>query len=123
MVREDFLQQDAYHEIDTFCPLQKQYHMLKILMEFYSQASDSIEAGMSVGDVINLPVVEDISRMKYKSNDDFDKHYEQLSSSIKKCFKENQKKNIKTENNEEITDNKKVETIEIQSDETEESEK
>ncbi|MFH1404440.1 MAG: V-type ATP synthase subunit A [Candidatus Altiarchaeota archaeon] len=86
MIREDFLQQDAYHEVDTFCPLKKQYAMLKTLMEFYHAASDAVDEGMLVEDIISMPVVEEISRMKYVNIDEFDGVAESILSKIKSSF-------------------------------------
>ena len=45
MIREDFLQQSAYHEIDSFCPLDKQYWMLKVILTFYDRMSEAMGKG------------------------------------------------------------------------------
>jgi len=64
MVREDFLQQSAYHEIDRFCPLPKTYWMLRTIMEFHRHTTAAIARGAPLERIIALPVVADIARMK-----------------------------------------------------------
>jgi V/A-type H+-transporting ATPase subunit A len=100
MIREDFLQQDAYHDVDTYCPLKKQYGMLKVLMEFYHHASDAVEAGMSVEDIVRLPVVEDIARMKYLKPEEFDKNVESVFSKVADSFSEREVEKKKKEREE-----------------------
>ncbi len=63
-VREDFLQQNAFHEVDTFCSLEKQYHLLKIIMEFYLQGIDALEEGAELEAILRLPIREKIARAK-----------------------------------------------------------
>ncbi|MGB9177509.1 MAG: V-type ATP synthase subunit A [Methanoregula sp.] len=64
MIREDFLQQSAYHEIDSFCPLDKQYWMLKVILTFYDRISDAMNKGIALNKILKLPVKADIGRMK-----------------------------------------------------------
>jgi len=64
-LREDFLQQLATHEIDTFCSLDKQYLMLKMIMETHKKASRLVESGVKVTQISALPLTEAIGRMKY----------------------------------------------------------
>jgi len=64
LLREDFLQQSAYHEIDRFCPLPKAYWMLRAIMAFHHHTKVALEAGVSLERITALPVVADIARMK-----------------------------------------------------------
>ena len=64
MLREDFLQQSAYHQVDRFCPLDKAYWMLKTILAFHRQTEAAIEAGVELKRITDLPVVADIARMK-----------------------------------------------------------
>jgi V/A-type H+-transporting ATPase subunit A len=64
MVREDFLQQSAYHEIDSFCPLEKQYWMLKVILSFYDRASEAMSRGVALNKILKLPLKAEIGRMK-----------------------------------------------------------
>ena len=64
MLREDFLQQSAYHEIDRFCPLPKAYGMLLAIMAFHRRTAAAVEAGIALERIAALPVVAEIARMK-----------------------------------------------------------
>ncbi|MDO8873032.1 MAG: V-type ATP synthase subunit A [Methanoregula sp.] len=64
MIREDFLQQSAYHEIDSFCPLEKQYCMLKVILNFYNRTSEAMNRGVALNKILKLPLKQEIGRMK-----------------------------------------------------------
>ena len=64
MIREDFLQQSAFHESDSFCPLEKQYWMLKIILAFHDAMADALGKGIPLKQILSLPVKTEISRMK-----------------------------------------------------------
>nr|A9AAQ4.1 RecName: Full=V-type ATP synthase alpha chain; AltName: Full=V-ATPase subunit A [Methanococcus maripaludis C6] len=71
MLREDFLQQDAYHEVDSYCSPIKQYHMLKIIMTFYKKGLDAVAKGADPAGISAVTVKGDIARMKYLVEDEF----------------------------------------------------
>lgn len=64
MLREDFLQQSAYGDLDRYCSIHKAYWMLKTIIEFYHHTQAALEANISLERVTALPVVSDIARMK-----------------------------------------------------------
>jgi len=64
MIREDFLQQSAYHEIDSFCPLDKQYWMLKVILNFYERTGEAMNKGIALNKILKLPIKAEIGRMK-----------------------------------------------------------
>jgi V/A-type H+-transporting ATPase subunit A len=64
MLREDFLQQSAYHEIDRYCPVEKTYWMLAIIMDFYHYIQSAIELGVPLQRALELPEVQEIARLK-----------------------------------------------------------
>jgi V/A-type H+-transporting ATPase subunit A len=64
-IREDYLHQNAFHEVDTHTALVKQYEMLKTILYFHKQALTAIEAGAETADIFKLTVREDIARAKY----------------------------------------------------------
>ena len=64
MIREDFLQQSAYHEVDTYCMPTKAGLMLKTIMKFYDLAQEMLDAGSGIESVRSSPMVYRISRMK-----------------------------------------------------------
>ena len=72
-IREDFLHQNAFHEVDTFTPLDKQYEMIRIILHFHQAGLDAIENGVDTADIFKLSVREDIARSKYIENENVDK--------------------------------------------------
>ena len=63
-IREDFLHQNAYHEVDTHTSMAKQYEMLKTILHFHKRALTAIEAGVETVDIFRLAVREKIARAK-----------------------------------------------------------
>ncbi|MBL7215417.1 MAG: V-type ATP synthase subunit A [Phycisphaerae bacterium] len=68
-IREDFLHQNAFHEVDTFTPLDKQYEMIKLILHFHQAGLDAIENGVDTKNIFALSVREDIARSKYIENE------------------------------------------------------
>jgi V/A-type H+-transporting ATPase subunit A len=64
MIREDFLQQSAYSDTDSFCPIEKQYLMLKVIMSYYEQVIIAMNRGVSLRQIQGLPLRVTIGRMK-----------------------------------------------------------
>ncbi len=64
MIREDFLQQSAYSDTDSFCPLEKQYWMLKAILAFHHMSADAMGRGVSLRQILQLPLKAKIGRMK-----------------------------------------------------------
>jgi len=64
MIREDFLQQSAFDEIDSYCPLEKQYWMLKAILTFNDATIEALSKGVALQQMLDLPVKTDIARMK-----------------------------------------------------------
>jgi len=69
MIKEDYLMQHAYHPIDTYCPLNKSYQMLKTIIYFYEKISAAIEKGVPLQKILGLPIREEIARMKIQPYD------------------------------------------------------
>jgi len=70
MLREDFLQQFAFDEVDAYCPPMKAYWMLKAIMAFYDAAVASLNRGASLHQILDLPVKDDIAMMKTTPHDE-----------------------------------------------------
>jgi V/A-type H+-transporting ATPase subunit A len=68
-IREDFLHQNALHEVDTYTSLYKQYLMLKNIMNFHNTALKLIEEGYPLEDILRMPEREKIARMKFIPED------------------------------------------------------
>ncbi len=64
MLREDFLQQSAYSDTDSFCPMEKQYFMLKTILTYYASVSEALDRGISLKQIQGLPLKASIGRMK-----------------------------------------------------------
>ena len=72
-IREDFLQQNAFHDVDTFCPLEKQFKMLDTILYFYDRGQEALVKGAYFSEIEDLEVKENIARMKYLPNDELEK--------------------------------------------------
>ena len=64
-IREDYLHQNAFHEVDTYTSLEKQHKMLKLLFDYHRLGADALSRGASFNELISLPVKEKIGRSKY----------------------------------------------------------
>lgn len=82
MIREDFLQQSAFDEVDSYCSPSKQYGMLKAIMEMGRLQNEALERGASMDQLSSLPVREKISRMKEVKEDETKKFFEGLMKEI-----------------------------------------
>ena len=72
-IREDYLQQNAFHENDTYTSLNKQYKMLNLILSFKHEAEKALEAGVYLDKVLKLPVRDRIARSKYISEEEISK--------------------------------------------------
>ena len=77
-IREDFLHQNAFHEIDTYTTLNKQYHMMQLVMAFYDKSAAALDKGAQLNALINMPIRERIGRFKYVKEDEIDKAYNDI---------------------------------------------
>jgi V/A-type H+-transporting ATPase subunit A len=68
-IREDYLQQNAFHEVDTYSSLEKQHKILSLVIKFGEEAARALEAGVYLKELINLPIRDKIARAKYISED------------------------------------------------------
>lgn len=82
MLREDFLQQNAFHDVDTYCPLEKQYGMLKAIMAFYEASQEALSSGKTIAEIMSSDVIDDIAKMKYMDEKTFKS---ELKNMNKKC--------------------------------------
>ncbi|SFC78459.1 V-type ATP synthase subunit A [Clostridium uliginosum] len=73
-IREDYLQQNGFHEIDTYTSLKKQYKMLKLIIEYKREAQKALEAGVYLSEILALEDLKDrIARSKYIHEDELEK--------------------------------------------------
>ncbi|MBO5164703.1 MAG: V-type ATP synthase subunit A [Ruminococcus sp.] len=81
-IREDFLHQLAFHEVDTYTSLKKQLYMMKLILNFHDEAEAAIAKGADVEQVAELPVREKIGRFKYIAEENTDAEFSRLSVEI-----------------------------------------
>lgn len=90
-LREDFLHQNSFDEVDTYTSLNKQKFMLTLIMKFFDLASDAVSKGAKISDLIKMEVMEGIGRLKYVKELDVEQAYiklcEKLEAEVKSCIK------------------------------------
>ncbi len=77
-IREDYLHQNAFHEVDTYTPLKKQYFMMKLILNYYDVCRDALTKGAEIEALAAMPVREDIGRFKYTENDSMNTRFEDI---------------------------------------------
>ena len=70
MIREFFLQQNAFHDVDTFSDLDLQYHMARAILSFQEEAKKAIAGGAQLEDVVNVPARTDLMRGRFEKGYD-----------------------------------------------------
>ena len=68
-IREDFLHQNSFHDVDTYTPLEKQFLMMKLVLSFYDASLEALNKGVPVDDLVKMAVRERIGRFKYVTAD------------------------------------------------------
>ncbi|MCI7085426.1 V-type ATP synthase subunit A [bacterium] len=83
-IREDFLHQNAFHETDTYTPLEKQYLMMLLVLSFFDEGMSALDKGANIDDIISMPVREKIGRFKYVENDKIKEDYDEIIDSLRR---------------------------------------
>lgn len=83
-IREDFLHQNSFHEIDTYTPLRKQYLMMELVLAFYEKSVDALNKGADMNALIAMPVREKIGRYKYTTDADIENEYKNVEEELDK---------------------------------------
>lgn len=90
-IREDYLHQNAFHDVDTYASLNKQYRMMKLILSYYDYSLEAIAKGASFGKLSELAVREAIGRFKYveeeKIDDTYDEIIDQMRAEIEELLK------------------------------------
>ena len=81
-IREDFLHQNSFHEIDTYTSLKKQHMMMLLVTAFYERATEALSQGASLQKLISMPVRERIGRFKYVTEDALDEEYKKVDNEL-----------------------------------------
>lgn len=91
-IREDYLQQNAFDDVDAYTSLKKQYKMLKIILTFYNESVNALEKGVDVSRILGMPVREKIARAKYVSEAEIESYINdidvELADTLDRLIKE-----------------------------------
>ena len=85
-IREDYLHQNAFHEVDTYSSLNKQYKLLKLILSFHRLAREAVAKGAAFSKVMELPIRETIGRFKYVEEKDVDETFDSAMEEMKKSI-------------------------------------
>lgn len=77
-IREDFLHQDSFHEIDTYTSPEKQYLMMKLVMAYYDEGLKALNEGANINDLVQIESREAIGRFKYTEEENVAKEYDRI---------------------------------------------
>lgn len=81
-IREDFLHQNSFHEVDTYTPLHKQFLMMELVIAFYEQSSEALRQGATIKHILSMDVREKIGRFKYVLPENVDTEFENIQKSL-----------------------------------------
>ena len=81
-IREDFLHQNSFDEIDTYTSMQKQFYMQKLVYLFYEESAKALKDGANINDIVAMKVREDIGRYKYTLEDKIDERYKEVHDAL-----------------------------------------
>ncbi len=87
-IREDYLHQNAFHEVDTYSSLKKQHLLMKLILAYYDEGKKALEQGADVNRLAGLPVREQIGRYKYTTEERLDQEYEAVLAQLRKEMSE-----------------------------------
>ena len=81
-IREDFLHQNSFHEVDTYTSLRKQFLMMELVIGFYDYSLEALKEGASIQKLISMAVREKIGRFKYTLDENIDAEYDRISKEL-----------------------------------------
>ncbi|MEA5051254.1 MAG: V-type ATP synthase subunit A [Oscillospiraceae bacterium] len=85
-IREDYLHQIAFHEVDTYTSPKKQYGMLKTILSWHAKANDALDKDVAFSKLTSMACIEKIGRMKYIKEDEFEQRIDQLNIEMEDEF-------------------------------------
>lgn len=77
-IREDFLHQNAFDDVDTYTEPEKQYRMMKLILEYYDAGCEALDKGANIDDLVDIAVRERIGRFKYVRHADGQQEYDEI---------------------------------------------
>lgn len=83
-IREDYLHQNAFHDVDTYASMNKQFKLLKLILSYYELSKDALSKGAVFNGITSMAVRESIGRFKYIEEAKIDESYESILAEMKK---------------------------------------
>ena len=83
-IREDYLHQNAFDDVDTYTSQKKQHIMMTLILDYYDEAGRALAQGAKVNDLISIPCREAIGRFKYVAEDQIEEEYAKIVETLKK---------------------------------------
>ena len=83
-IREDYLHQNAFNDVDTYTSMPKQHLMMQLILDYYREAKAALSEGAKVDDLVALPCREAIGRFKYVEEAGIKAEYERIIAELKK---------------------------------------
>jgi len=87
MIREDFLQQDAFHDVDTYCAMKKQYEIISLIMKYYESARSALDSGVEYEKLESPELAEAFAKLKYFKDKQFEDSVSKIKDSINSLSK------------------------------------
>ncbi len=84
MLREIFLQQNAFHPVDTFCTMEHQYRLIKAILKYSDMANNALESGIPLEDIISVKSKDDLSKVKFEK--ELDKELDKVLATMNEEF-------------------------------------
>jgi len=84
MLREIFLQQNAFHPVDTFCTMEHQYRLLKAILKYSDMANNALESGVPLEEVLSVKSKDDLSKVKFEK--ELDKELDKVLATMDEEF-------------------------------------
>lgn len=81
-IREDYLHQNAFHEVDTYTSLDKQFMLMKLIIRFYDKCKEAVDKGITVDEILKLSTKERIGRFKYTAEEEANKEYKLIDEQM-----------------------------------------
>ncbi|MDF2951544.1 MAG: atpA, partial [Anaerocolumna sp.] len=81
-IREDYLHQDAFHEVDTYTSVEKQFKMMELILSFYDLSLEGLNKGISIEELVKLPIRERIGRFKYVTVEKIEAEYNDILKNL-----------------------------------------
>ena len=87
-IREDYLNQNAFMDTDTYTTLEKQHLMMKLILAYYDKGKEALAQGATINSLVNLPCREEIGRYKYTENEKIHSEYDRIMNNLEEAIRD-----------------------------------